>query len=206
MENALEFGNELIDKELQLGLFDIIAKPIIKAFYNYWKNNEAQKGTLLQIKTTLDCGKQLAINHNGSNEYFDKIVDENFIDYLKGDQSFSQCKKKHKNFNRLKGIIKDTFISRLKESMIMLKVKDDVEDYDSLVRAAFKTREEAYETLSKQLDFTDECIKIIESDLSILKIPTGKNILIKTLRKGFDQTRKNLLENINNIYSKAHNN
>ena len=200
MENALEFGNKLIDNELDLGILDGILKPIIKSFYNYWRNNDAKQGTLVQINTTLSCGKILSFHGNGSKEKFEKIVEENFPKYLQADQVFRQCKNNHKNFDRLKEIVKWAFISRLEESIIMMKVKDEVNDYESLVRAAFKTKEEAFKVLVKQLDRTDESIKIIEEDLSILKLPTAKNLLIKTLRKGFEQTRRDMINNLANIY------
>jgi len=200
MEKALEFGNKLIETDLNLGVFDVLAKPMIKTFYNYWKNNDAREGTLLQIKTTLESAKYLCIHGNGSKEKFDEVVEQNFLNYLKGDQVYRQCKKKHRNFKKLTDIVKWAFISQLEESMILLKVKDQVEDYNSMVRAAFKTKEEAYNVLVKQLDFTHESIKIIEGDLSILKIPTGKKMLMKTLRKGYDQTRINMINNLDHIF------
>ncbi len=200
MENRLDYGNVLIEKELTVGAFDFIAKPIIKTFYRYWQNNDAKEGTLAQINTILDCGKILAINGTNSEGRFNKVVEENFIEYLKGDQVYRQCSKKHKNFPALKEIVKNTFISQIKEATILLKVKEEVVDYGGLVRAAFKNKEEAYENLVKQLDFTDQCLKIVEKDLSILKLPTGRNILMKTLRKGFEQTRIDFIDNLNNIY------
>ncbi len=200
MENALEFGNELIDRELDLGVLDALIKPIIKSFYNYWRNTDAKQGTLKQIKTTLGSAKYLCMNGNSSKDNFNKIAEQNFYKYLEGDQVYRQCKKNHKNYKKLKEIVKGAFISKIEESMILLKVQDQVEDYECLVRSAFKTKEEAYRVLVRQLNDTDECIKIIEDDLSILKIPTGKSILIRTLRKGFDETRENMINNLDTIY------
>lgn len=200
MENRLEFGNELIDTELNLGALDFIVKPIIKAFYKYWQNNDAKTGTLIQIKTTLDCGKQIVLNGTISNDTFDLIVEQNFIKYLKGDQIYRQCSKNHENFSILKELSKEIFINRIKESIILLQIKEDVNDYHGLIRAAFKTKREAYETLIKQIDLTDQCIKIVEEDPQILKLPVGRTILIKTLRKGFDQTRKEFIDNLDIIY------
>lgn len=200
MNNSLEFGKSLIDSELDTGLLDIIIKPIIKTFYNYWSSNDAKVGTLEQISLTLGCGKKLVSNGLDSTITLEKLVDDNFEKYLKSDQVGRQCHHTHKNFKLLREIVKEIFITQIKESMLLLSVKTDVESYDDLVRAAFKTKDEAYATLVKQLNNTDDCIKIIEKDTAILKIPTGKKILIKTLRKGFDETRKNLQQGLNNIY------
>ena len=200
MNNSLEFGKSLIDSELDTGLLDIIIKPIIKTFYNYWSKNDAKVGVLEQISLTLGCGKKLANNGLDSTVTLEQLVDENFPKYLDSDQVGRQCHNWHKNFKKLREIVRETFISQIKESILLLSVKEEVSNYDDLVKGAFKTKEEAYATLVKQLNYTDDCIKIIESDTSILKIPTGKKILIKTLRKGFNDTRENLESNIDNIY------
>ncbi len=200
MENRLDYGNVLIEKELTVGAFDFIAKPIIKAFYNYWQNNDAKEGTLAQINTILDCGKILALNGNNSEDHFNQVVQENFKEYLKGNQVYRQCSNRHKNFPALKELVKKTFISQIKEATILLKVEEEIVDYGGLVRAAFKNKEEAYENLVKQLDFTDQCLKIVEKDLSILKLLAGRNIIMKILRKAFEQTRIDFIDNLNNIY------
>ena len=200
MNNSLEYGKSLIDSELNTGLLDIIIKPIIKTFYNYWSNNDAKQGTLEQISLTLGCGKKLASNGLDSSITLETLVDENFPKYFKSDQLSRYCYASHKNFKEIKQIVKDTFHHRIKESVMLFKVQDNVSSYDDLVKAAFADKEEARATLVKQLDFTDNAIEIIEKDTSILKLPTGKKLLIKTLRKGFNETRQNLESNIDNIY------
>jgi len=52
----------------------------------------------------------------------------------------------------------------------------------------------------KQLDFNEAGINVIEKDPAILKIPTGKNILLKCLRKGFEHTKTLLIERLDNIF------
>lgn len=53
----------------------------------------------------------------------------------------------------------------------------------------------------KQLDFTDQGIKIVENDIGILKIPMGKKIIVKALRKGFEQTKEEFLKALNDTYN-----
>jgi len=200
MENSVTLGRKIIDTELDTGLFNFIVKPIVKTFYDWWAQNEARIGTLQQIKVTLDSGKLLL--HNGeSDQIFDRIVDENFPKYFAGDQTSRQCSRNHKNYDRLKQVVKETYINYLKQVVKLLEVNDDLDDYGDLCRAAFKTKELAEENLMKQLSFTEKAIKIIEEDPSILKIPMGKKILLKALRKGFEQTKiefKNALEDTYN--------
>ena len=199
MEEALEYGKELIDSELDAGLLNFIVKPIVKTFYKYWSDNDAREGTLQQIKVTLDCAK-LILNNGIADEEFDKTIEENFPTYLSGDQTYRQCKLKHKDFNELKEITRDCFISQVKDALIFLNVKEDVTTYDDLVRIVFKTKENALKSLMQQLDFNEAGIKVIEKDPTILKMPTGKNTLLKALRKGFEHTKTVLIQRLDNIF------
>ena len=64
----------------------------------------------------------------------------------------------------------------------------------------FKTKENALVSLKRQLEFNEQGIKIVEKDPSILKIPTGKNIILKALRNGFNNTRDELIKRLDNIF------
>ncbi len=198
-DESLAFGKKLVDSELNAGLFDFIVKPIIKTFYSFWSEHDAREGTLQQIKVNIDCSKIL-LKDGETKENFENVIKEHFPTYLNGDQTYRQCRAKHKNYEKLKEITYQAFISQVQEVTLFLKVKDDVKNYDELCRATFKTKEKGYESLIRQLDFNDECIKIVEKDPSILKIPTGKNIIVKILRKGFEKTKKELIDRLDNIF------
>jgi len=198
MENALEFGKELIDSELDAGVLNFLVKPVVKAFYSMWADKDARTGTKKQIKLVLDLGKKLV--ENGTEESFDDLIEKNFQTYLQGDQTYLRCDKEHKEFDKLRKITKKCFISQVEGAVEFMKVKEDAEDYDDLTRAAFKTRESAYETLSKQLNYHDEGIKIVENDPDILEVPTGKKIIIKILRKGFEKTKYELIKRLDSVY------
>lgn len=199
MENSLKLGKKLIDTELDMGILNFFIRPLVKAFYDYWAQNDARSGTLKQIKITLDSGKELILKGN-SDENFHKIVEENFPKYFKADQTSLQCNKKHKNYERLKQVTKETFINYLKELRILLNIEEEVTDYGDLCRVAFKNKGDAKENLMKQIDYTEKGIRIIEEDPSILNIAVGKNLIIKALRKGFEQTRKDFIEALEDTY------
>ncbi len=199
MENSLALGRKLIDSELDTGFLNFIIRPIVKAFYDYWAQHDARKGTLKQINITLEAGKKLLLNGN-SEESFNNIIEENFPKFLKFDQVTFQCRKHHENYEKLKNNSKDTFINYLKEVKTFLEVKEDIKDYGDLCRAAFKTKEIASSNLMKQLELTENGIKIIEEDPSILSLPTGKKIICKALRKGFEVTKKEFIEAIDDTY------
>jgi len=199
MENSINFGRTLIETELDAGILSFVIKPIVKTFYDYWAKNEAKVGTMKQINITLEAGKELVTNGN-SEEIFNQLIEENFPKYLRGDQISYQCNKHHKNYKKLIEITKQTFINYLKQVKFFLNVKEDVNNYGELSRAAFKTKELAKETLSKQLDYTNKCISLIEEDPSILSFSIGRRIILKALRKGFEGTKTEFFKSIEETY------
>lgn len=200
MENSIKLGRKLIDTELDTGFLNFIIKPIVKGFYDLWAKNEAKSGTLKQIKITLDSGKQLVLDGN-TEQNFNKIVEQNFPKYFENDQTSRMGYSGHKNFERFKQNAKETFSSYLEELVKLLGVSDDVENYGDLCRVAFNSKEVAEENLMRQLDFTEKGIKIVEEDPSILKVPVGRKIIVKALRRGFELTKKEFIEGLNDTYN-----
>ena len=198
---SLNFGRSLIDSELDVGVLNVIVKPIVKAFYKSWSDKDARIGTLKQIKVTLDSAKALIVNGDGSSERFNRIIDKNFPTYLENDQTDRQCQQNHHNYGKLKEVTKKCFITQVEESILLLKVTDEIKNYGDLSRTAFETKENAYQALKRQLDYNEEGISIVEKDDSILKVPTGKNIILKVLRKGFELTKEKLLEELDEIFN-----
>ncbi len=201
MQISLNYGKSLIDSELNVGALNFVVKPIVISFYKYWSDKDAKVGTLEQIKVTLDSAKELVVNGDLSKEKLDKIIVKNFPIYLKNDQTDKQCRQDHKNYLRLKEVTKKCFETQVEESFLFLKVEEDIKDYSELSRAAFKSKEKAYQALKRQLDFNEEGISIVEEDDSILKVPMGKNIILKVLRKGFELTKNQLIEELDHIFN-----
>ena len=199
---SLNIGRDLIDSELNVGVLNFVIKPIVKSFYKYWSDNEARVGTLKQINITLDSAKLLVENGDISKEKIDDVINRNFPSYLKNDQTDRQCKKNHKNYQKLKDITKKLFISQIKECILFLQVKEEVKDYDELSIATFKTKEIALQALIRQLDYNEEGIAVVEQDENIIDVPAGRNIIVNVLRKGFEATKKKLIEDLDLIFSK----
>jgi len=200
METSLSYGQELLDSEVEAGALNFVVKPIVKSFYKYWSDNEAKVGTKEQIRVTLDSAKELVRNGDISKEKFDRIVNKNFPIYLENDQTDRQCKRTHQNYQKLKEVTKKCFITQIEETILFLNVKDDVKGYNELSRSAFKTKERAYQALIRQLDYNEEGIAVVEKDDTILKVPLGKNIILKVLRLGFEKTKEKLIEELDEIF------
>jgi len=201
MHISLNYGKSLIDSELDTGVLNVVLKPIVKSFYKYWSDKDAKVGTLEQIRVTLGIAKDLITNGDGSKEHFDRIINRKFPIYLENDQTDRQCKKDHRNYKKLKEVTKKCFITQVEESVLFLKVDENIKDYSALSRATFKTKEKAYEALKRQLDYNEQGISIVESDDTILSVPVGKKIILTVLRKGFELTKKQLIEELDEIFN-----
>ncbi|MHA2008224.1 MAG: hypothetical protein ACXABO_13465 [Promethearchaeota archaeon] len=201
MKTSLNFGKELIDTELDAGTLNFIIKPIVKSFYKYWSDKDAKVGTLEQIKITLNAARDLVRNGEGTKEQFENIIKRNFPKYLENDQTSQQCRKTHHNYKKLKEVTLKCFITQVEESILFLKVQDEIKNYSELSRATFQTKENAYQALMRQLDYNEEGIAIVEKDDKILKVPLGKNIILKVLRKGFELTKEKLIEELDEIFN-----
>ncbi|TKJ20482.1 MAG: hypothetical protein CEE43_12450 [Promethearchaeota archaeon Loki_b32] len=200
MENSIVLGRKLIDTVLDTGFLNFIINPIVKSFYDHWAKNDAKYGTLKQIQITLDSGKHLVLNGK-TEQSFEKIIEENFPRYFKNDQTFRMGNNRHKNFDRFKQNAKETFTSYLEEVVKLLEVEEDVGDYGDLCRVAFNSKEVAEENLMRQLEFTEKGIKIVEEDPYIIKVPVGRKIIVKALRRGYELTKKEFIEGLNDTYN-----
>ena len=200
MENSIVLGRKLIDSQLDMGFLNLFIKPLVKIFYDNWAQNDIRGTTLKQINLTLDAGIEL-LKNGTTVDNFNRIVNESLPKYIKADQTSLQCRKQHKNYPKIIQVAEETFINYLKEVVKFLEVKDDVEDYGDLCRIAFNSIEVAEENLMKQLNFTERGIKIVENDLSILKIPIGKKIIVKALRKGFEETKREFIKGLDETYN-----
>lgn len=201
MQTSLNIGRDLIDTELDAGTLNFIIKPIVKSFYKYWSDKDAKVGTIGQIKIALDSAKELVRNGDASKEKFDNLINKNFPIYLENDQTSRQCRKTHNNYKKLEEVTLKLFNTQVEESVLFLKVRDDIKNYSELSQATFKTKEIAYQALKRQLDYNEEGIVIVEEDDKILKIPIGKNIILKVLRKGFELTKKGLIDELDEIFN-----
>ncbi|MBY8991510.1 MAG: hypothetical protein KGD58_12205 [Candidatus Lokiarchaeota archaeon] len=201
MNISLNYGKSLIDSELDAGVFNVLVRPIVKSFYKYWSDKDARVGTLEQIKLALNSAKELVTNGK-IEEHLNTVISRNFPKYLENDQTDRQCKKNHRNYKTLKEVTKKCFVTQVEESVLFLSVQEDIKDYADLSRAAFKTKEKAYQALIRQLDYNDEGITVVERDDTILNVPKlAKKIILNILRKGFELTKTQLIDELDEIFN-----
>ena len=137
MRMSMDFGREIINQEVDVGLLNVIVKPIVKTFYNYWSNTEIYKGTVKQIRAVVDSAKDL-IKKDNLEESFEKTIEKYFPIFFDGDSTSKRCKEDHRNFRKLKEILYENFIDKVRETILFLKVKKaDVESYEDLTKDPF---------------------------------------------------------------------
>ena len=70
-----------------------------------------------------------------------------------------------------------------------------------MCRSAWQNAKECKTYLKKQTDAMFDAQQIILEDLSILDIPTGRSIIFRILRKGFDIQVRNFNKAIDRMYA-----
>lgn len=190
IELGLDKGKACIDKELN-GLFNILIKPVVKTFYDQVVRKNMAEGSRKQIDVTLTAAVEVVT----SQKSIDDVVDEYFQKYISGDQTSRQLKKRHNNYSWILENTKHIFKAQIEPLTELLRCEcehnlsgEKITTYDDLAVATFKDREIARKALTNSLHLMDNGLKKIEQDPSILDIPVGKNILLKVLRSGFQET------------------
>jgi hypothetical protein len=199
LEISLEKGRFSIDKELS-GLFNILIKPLVKKFYEQVARKSMEEGSRKQIDVTLAASIEVAMRidddvDNNIQKSIDDVANKYFLKYLVGDQTSRQLKKRHKNYGWVLENTKKVFKNQIEPLIKLLRCESEhnlsgekITTYDDLAVATFKEREITRKALTNSLKLMDEGLKKIEQDPSILDLPVGRNILLKILRTGFQET------------------
>jgi len=199
MENSLDVGADALQEELS-GT-GILLRPVVKKIYNTIVRGELRTSTKRIIGGIMKmCKRMIADDVEVDSEEFYGRLEKKFPDYLKVEATGQQCKASHKNFPKLKRNLKRTFEYQLKPVLHLLQVEKQVDEYGELCKEAFD-REELKYLLKSQTDSMKYGIDIIEQDKSILKLPAGKNLFLKVLRKGFNRKVEDFQKEIDKFYS-----
>jgi len=195
---CLNKGNKYIEEEFSNPLLFAI-KPIIKAFYNYNARVELEKGSINNMELCIKAAVELI---RSPGKEINEIIDKYFNEYFKNDETAKYCDSKHKNFKFLYNNTRETFKNQVIPLVEMLKCIDNAENYEELSVKTFKTPENARKALSMQLNSMEQGLKKIEEDISILNIPIGKELILRILKKGFNDTKQELIGDIDLIFNK----
>ena len=78
-------------------------------------------GTQSQINKQKEFTLQLASQWDGSEEEFNRIIEENFKGFLKRDANFVYFRKRHKSYEEALRLLKETFKVKLRSDNRLLK-------------------------------------------------------------------------------------
>lgn len=193
---SLEKGNKYIDKELD-GPLNFLIREAVKLFYNTIKKPDMADGTRNQIDVVLNSAKEL-IEH--PEKTIEEVVDKNYAEFLKGDQTTRALKKSHKNYNWCIQNQKKVFQAQLEPLIPMLLCDSpNVQSYFDLTRETFKTKDKIMEAMTKQKPLMEAALRKIAEDKSILDLPMGRDILFNVLKGGYNETWAELEEEVNSM-------
>ncbi len=175
------------------GLTGWFLNPIARLIYNIMARKDIRDKAINQIDIVLDC----AMKYRNGN--LDELIEENFEAYILNDQSFHRCKKQHKAYPAIEGIMKEVFKHRIEPARRLLTSEGTC--YEELTQNAFTAKEGALENLQKELDFVYQVLDVIKRNKGVMKIPSFvREPIIKIMWLGHEYARERMTQRIDEIY------
>ncbi len=192
MDTGLDYIQVCIGK-MYGGFTGWLFNPIAKLIYNILARKDIRDKAINQIDIILEC----AMKYDGNN--IDALVDEHIVDYMLNDQSFHRCRKNHKAYPIIEGIMKDLFRSRIKPARRLLTSSGTC--YEELTKNAYAKKQDALDNLQRELEFSYEVIGVVKENKNVMKLPSFvRNGIIRIMELGQIYAKERLTERINEIY------
>jgi hypothetical protein len=129
----------------------------------------------------------------------EELIEENFEAYITNDQSFHRCKKHHKAYPIIEGIMKDLFKHRIQPANRLLTSAGAC--YEELTKNAFAEKEDALQNLQQELEFSYKVLDVITQNKSVIKLPSFvRDPIIKIMKLGQQYAKERLTHRIDEIY------
>ena len=193
MDRGLDYIQKLINN-MYGGVAGWFLNPIARLIYHIMARKDIREKCIAQIDIVLDC----AMKYDGHN--LDQLVEENFEDYIYNDQSFHHCKKNHKVYPIIEGLMKDLFKSRIEPAHRLLTSKGSC--YEELTQNAFSKKQDALDNLQRELEFSYKVLGVIKKNKNVMKIPSFvRNKIIHIMELGQKYAKERLTERIDEIYN-----
>ena len=196
--NEMDYGLEYIKVcvgKMYGGIKGWFFNPIAKLVYHIMARKDIREKAIGQIDIVLECA--MKYDPNGSN--LADLVEENFEEYLINDQAFHRCKKNHKTYPAIEGIMKDLFKSRIKPAHRLISSTGTC--YAELTTNAFPEKQDALDNLQRELNFSYEVIGIVKENKSVMKIPSFiRDGIIRIMELGQQYAKERLTQRIDEIF------
>ncbi len=193
MDKGLEYIQTCLGQMFGEGLAGWFLNPIARLIYHIMARKDIRDKTIRQIDVVLDC----AMKFNGSN--LDGLIEEHFEDYMLNDQSFHRCKKNHKAYPVIEGIMKDLFKSRIGPAHKLIISQGTC--YEELTRIAFTEKQAAMDNLQRELEFSYKVLGVIKENKKVVKLPSFvRQPIIRIMELGQKYAKERLSQRIDEIY------
>ncbi|MHA1299387.1 MAG: hypothetical protein ACTSO9_08135 [Candidatus Helarchaeota archaeon] len=202
MEKKLKIINDFYANELKL---------IIKEMEEYFRKKKdllpldaiykiiIGPETEAKINQQKELTLELASQWNGSEEDFEKIVNENFKTYLKKDANFVHLRKRHEKFEVVKQILKETFKHKIRNDYKLLK--GEGETYEEIATSSEPSKKEAKDFTNKEIELYNKMIDFLRNNRGIIAVPGVIRIdILEAVIKFYECVIKHLKDNVERIY------
>lgn len=194
MDTGLEYIQKCIGK-MYGGIKGWFFNPIAKLIYNVMARKDIRDKAINQIDIVLEC----AMKYNPKGFNLDVLVEEKIEDYLLNDQSFHRCKKNHKKYPVIEGIMKELFKSRIEPAYRLLSSSGIC--YEELTQNAFTEKQAALANLQRELEFSYQVLDVVKKNKSVMKLPSFiRNGVIRIMELGQQYAKERLTERIDEIF------
>ena len=192
MDTGLDYIQVCIGK-MYGGITGWIFNPIAKLIYNILARKDIRDKAINQIDIVLEC----AMKYDGTN--LDTLVEEHIEDYMLNDQAFHRCKKNHKSYPVIEGIMRELFKSRIKPAYRLLTSSGNC--YEELTQNAFAKKQDALDNLQRELEFSYEVLGVVKENKKVMKFPSFvRNGIIRIMELGQKYAKERLTARIEEIY------
>ena len=192
MDLGLDYIQVCIGK-MYGGITGWLFNPIAKLIYGIMARKDIRDKAINQIDIVLDC----ALKFDGTN--LDALVEEFLEDYMFNDQSFHRCKKSHKAYPVIEGIMRELFKSRIEPAYRLLMSNGTC--YEELTKNAFSEKQDALDNLQRELEFSYEVLGVVKENKKVMKLPSFvRNGILRIMELGQKYAKERLTSRIEEIY------
>ncbi|MHA1680594.1 MAG: hypothetical protein ACTSUE_06265 [Promethearchaeota archaeon] len=194
MDIGFDYVDDLMENTKKKGLFGSIMHSLEKFVFKYFARDNVRGKTIRQMDIIFESAKEY---RQGAS--VQELGKKYFKEYIRNDETYERCHKKHAKFNIIVDNIKIGFESRIKQTTLMLE-RGKGTTYADIVKTAFLNKEEAIDFLSKELQCVKNEIDVLIEYPEILKVPVAKQRILEIIVLGYEYAWKRLFANLDLYY------
>lgn len=193
IDRGLDFADKKI-ANIYTGMFSFVVNPLARIVFRYFAMKEARKRGLERVDLFINCIREACT----SKKNIDKIVDENFEEFLNCNEVWIRRNPDHKRIAEFRRSLKEEF--RIQMIIFARVVCARGSSYSELVRNAYPERKELDELVERQFKIVEAQMRLAE-EKGLLRIPNAiKTEVTEIMRYVFDYAKSRIREKSDEIY------